>query len=168
MSDTNEQMTASEILINRKSAFYVSRTNEQLGRIFDQVSRAVLDTLLTSNLKRNVIFETAVKKIMTMAQCECTTAGLNNRETVVRQAVREVGFDSGVECLNLNDFFELNDVPEYGYLTQEHERELLNLNDLFELDDVSEYRYPTQENERELLNLNTSSRSSGLTIASRN
>ena len=70
-----------------------------------------------------------------------------------------IGYDSGVHCLKLKDFFEIErvdnnntkmiftdkqlymniDVPEYGNPTQEHERELFNLNDFFEMERIDNH-----------------------------
>merc|ERR1711907_342066 len=75
----------------------------------DQVSDAVLDTCLRADPKCKVACETATKDNMVMVAGEITTAAKLDYDTIVRQAVKGIGFDSYVDDLSSVDSKGLSD-----------------------------------------------------------
>jgi len=63
-------------------------------KLADQVSDAVLDACLKADPYSKVACETATKDNMVMVFGEITTAGKIDYEAIVREQVREIGFDS--------------------------------------------------------------------------
>jgi S-adenosylmethionine synthetase len=68
-------------------------------KLADQVSDAVLDACLKADPFSKVACETATKDNMVMVFGEITTAGKIDYEAIVREQVREIGFDSFVDDL---------------------------------------------------------------------
>merc|ERR1711937_187936 len=68
-------------------------------KLADQVSDAVLDACLKADPFSKVACETATKDNMVMVFGEITTAGKIDYEKIVREQVREIGFDSFVDDL---------------------------------------------------------------------
>lgn len=68
-------------------------------KLADQVSDAVLDACLKADPYSKVACETATKDNMVMVFGEITTAGKIDYEAIVREQVREIGFDSFVDDL---------------------------------------------------------------------
>lgn len=68
-------------------------------KLADQVSDAVLDACLKADPYSKVACETATKDNMVMVFGEITTAGKVDYEAIVREQVREIGFDSFVDDL---------------------------------------------------------------------
>ncbi|BBA35722.1 S-adenosylmethionine synthetase [Methylocaldum marinum] len=62
-------------------------------KIADQVSDAVLDEMLKQDPKARVAVETLVKTGMVILAGEVTTSAWVDTETLVRQVVREIGYD---------------------------------------------------------------------------
>ena len=69
-------------------------------KLCDQVSDAVLDACLKADPYSKVACETATKDNMVMVFGEITTAGKIDYEAIVREQVREIGFDSFVDDLS--------------------------------------------------------------------
>ena len=67
--------------------------SEPLDKILDQVSDAVLNVCLTLDPKCKVACETCVKHNMAVAAREITVVGKIDCETVVRGAVKNIGFN---------------------------------------------------------------------------
>merc|ERR1719405_326668 len=63
-------------------------------KLADQVSDAVLDACLKADPYSKVACETATKDNMVMVFGEITTSGKIDYEAIVREQVREIGFDS--------------------------------------------------------------------------
>eukprot|EP00980_Cylindrotheca_fusiformis_P017335 scaffold5380_cov131-Cylindrotheca_fusiformis.AAC.12 len=68
-------------------------------KLADQVSDAILDACLKADPYSKVACETATKDNMVMVFGEITTAGKIDYEAIVREQVREIGFDSFVDDL---------------------------------------------------------------------
>merc|ERR1711957_704968 len=68
-------------------------------KLADQVSDAVLDACLKADPYSKVACETATKDNMVMVFGEITTAGKIDYDAIVREQVREIGFDSFVDDL---------------------------------------------------------------------
>jgi len=68
-------------------------------KLADQVSDAVLDACLKADPYSKVACETATKDNMVMVFGEITTSGQIDYEKIVREQVREIGFDSFVDDL---------------------------------------------------------------------
>jgi len=78
-------------------------------KLCDQVSDAVLDTCLTSDVKSKVACETATKDNMVMVAGEITTQAKIDYDAVVRKVVAGIGFDSYVDDLSSVDSKGLSD-----------------------------------------------------------
>merc|ERR1711985_56980 len=72
-------------------------------KLCDQVSDAVLDACLKEDPKSKVACETAVKDNMVMVLGEITTQAKLDYDVIVRQAVKDIGFDSYVDDLSSVD-----------------------------------------------------------------
>merc|ERR1712176_409267 len=68
-------------------------------KLADQVSDAVLDACLKADPYSKVACETATKDNMVMVFGEITTSGKIDYDAIVREQVREIGFDSFVDDL---------------------------------------------------------------------
>merc|ERR1711935_645505 len=68
-------------------------------KLSDQVSDAVLDACLKADPYSKVACETATKDNMVMVFGEITTSGKIDYDAIVREQVREIGFDSFVDDL---------------------------------------------------------------------
>mmetsp|Transcript_14169 Transcript_14169/g.39207 ORF Transcript_14169/g.39207 Transcript_14169/m.39207 type:complete len:468 (+) Transcript_14169:112-1515(+) len=88
-------------------------------KLCDQVSDAVLDACLKADPYSKVACETATKDNMVMVFGEITTAGKIDYEAIVREQVREIGFDSfeddlssvkskGLDCNNCEVLVRIN------------------------------------------------------------
>lgn len=77
-------------------------------KICDQVSDSVLDACLKLDPFSKVACETAVKDNMVMVLGEITTKTKLDFDTIVRQAVRNIGFDSFVDDLSSTQSKGLN------------------------------------------------------------
>merc|ERR1719321_295253 len=69
-------------------------------KLADQVSDAVLDACLTDDPKSKVACETACKDNMVMVFGEITTGAKLNYDSIVRKAVKGIGYDSFVDALD--------------------------------------------------------------------
>ena len=69
-------------------------------KLCDQVSDAILDACLTADPNSKVACETATKDNMVMVFGEITTKAKLDYDKIVRQQVREIGFDSFVDDLS--------------------------------------------------------------------
>jgi S-adenosylmethionine synthetase len=63
-------------------------------KVADQISDAVLDAILEQDQRARVAVETLVKTGMVMIAGEVTTSAWVDLEEIVRQTVREIGYDS--------------------------------------------------------------------------
>ena len=63
-------------------------------KVADQISDAILDAILTQDRKARVACETLVKTGLAMIAGEITTTANIDYEHVVRQTIREIGYDS--------------------------------------------------------------------------
>eukprot|EP00510_Aplanochytrium_minuta_P000352 CAMPEP_0184023480 /NCGR_PEP_ID=MMETSP0954-20121128/11393_1 /TAXON_ID=627963 /ORGANISM="Aplanochytrium sp, Strain PBS07" /LENGTH=468 /DNA_ID=CAMNT_0026306387 /DNA_START=49 /DNA_END=1455 /DNA_ORIENTATION=+ len=77
-------------------------------KLCDQVSDSVLDACLATDPMSKVACETAVKDNMVMVLGEITTQAKLDYEKIVREAVRNIGFDSFVDDLTSVDSKGLN------------------------------------------------------------
>lgn len=81
--------------MSNKSYLFTSEsvTEGHPDKMADQVSDAVLDAILEEDPHAKVACETATKTGMVMVFGEITTTANPDFQTIVRQAVREIGFD---------------------------------------------------------------------------
>jgi S-adenosylmethionine synthetase len=86
---SNTFMTAPSLLFTSESV-----TEGHPDKMCDQISDAVLDTLLEQDPMARVACETAVKTGFVMLLGEITTTGFVNFDDLVRRVVTEIGFDS--------------------------------------------------------------------------
>jgi len=94
MSVAKKQNTARTFLFSSESV------NEgHPDKLADQVSDAVLDACLKGDPKCKVACETATKDNMVMVFGEITTATKLDYDAIVRQAVKDIGYDSFVDDL---------------------------------------------------------------------
>jgi len=92
MSDTKRVKVAAE---ERNFLFSSESVNEgHPDKLADQVSDAVLDACLKADPFSKVACETATKDNMVMVFGEITTSGKIDYDAIVREQVREIGFDS--------------------------------------------------------------------------
>src|SRR5204863_2616412 len=63
-------------------------------KISDQISDAVLDALLTQDREARVACETYVKTGMVLVGGEITTSAWADIEQIVRNVIRDIGYDS--------------------------------------------------------------------------
>ena len=77
-------------------------------KLCDQVSDAVLDACLAVDPNSHVACETSTKSNMIMIFGEITTGAEINYEEVVRNAVRDIGYDSVDKGINFEDFEFVN------------------------------------------------------------
>eukprot|EP00693_Jakoba_libera_P002220 EC691869.1.p1 GENE.EC691869.1~~EC691869.1.p1 ORF type:complete len:176 (+),score=61.66 EC691869.1:84-611(+) len=71
-----------------------SVTEGHPDKMADQISDAILDAILEEDPDAKVACETATKTGMVMVFGEITTTSHPDYQAIVRQAVREIGFDS--------------------------------------------------------------------------
>ncbi|CAD0028959.1 unnamed protein product [Aureobasidium pullulans] len=69
-------------------------TSESVGEIADQVSDAVLDACLREDPLSKVACETATKTGMIMVFGEITTKARLDYQKIIRQAIKDIGYDS--------------------------------------------------------------------------
>jgi len=97
MSAKKQKVSAEE----RVFLFSSESVNEgHPDKLADQVSDAVLDACLTEDPMSKVACETATKDNMVMVFGEITTKAKLDYDKIVRQQVREIGFDSFVDDLS--------------------------------------------------------------------
>ena len=78
-----------------------SVTEGHPDKICDQISDAVLDTLLAQDPMSRVACETAATTGMISVMGEITTKGYVDLQTIVRDTIREIGYDRakyGFDC----------------------------------------------------------------------
>jgi len=94
-------MTSKVSAESRNFLFSSESVNEgHPDKLCDQVSDAVLDACLKADPYSKVACETATKDNMVMVFGEITTSGKIDYEAIVREQVREIGFDSFVNNLS--------------------------------------------------------------------
>ena len=71
-------------------------------KICDQVSDAVLDACLAQDPNSRVACETATKTGMIMILGEITTTAVIDYNKVIREAIKEIGYDNGAKGLDYN------------------------------------------------------------------
>ena len=78
-----------------------SVTEGHPDKICDQISDAILDDILSQDKMARVACETAVTTGLVMVMGEITTNGYVDVQTIVRDTVREIGYDRakfGFDC----------------------------------------------------------------------
>src|SRR5215213_7645458 len=85
---SNTFMTSPKLMFSSESV-----TEGHPDKICDQVSDAVLDACLEQDPRSRVACETAVKTGFVMLLGEITTHAFVNFDELVRQVVKEIGFD---------------------------------------------------------------------------
>lgn len=82
-------------MTNNKTYLFTSESvNEgHPDKICDQVSDAILDAALTQDPNAMVACETATKTGMIMVFGEVTTTAKLNYEEIVREAIKNIGYD---------------------------------------------------------------------------
>ena len=78
-----------------KKVFFTSEsvTEGHPDKICDQISDAILDSLLSQDPMSRVACETCTTTGMIMVMGEITTKGYVDIPTIVRNTVREIGYD---------------------------------------------------------------------------
>ena len=89
--------------MSNEQFFFTSEsvTEGHPDKVADQISDAVLDALLEQDRHARVAVETMVKTGMVIIAGEVTTSAWVDLEKIVRDTVREIGYDSseiGVDC----------------------------------------------------------------------
>merc|ERR1711896_113789 len=88
----------------RKFLFSSESVNEgHPDKLCDQVSDAVLDACLTADPKSKVACESASKDNMVMVFGEITTQAKLDYDSIVRKAIKGIGYDSFEEALDSVD-----------------------------------------------------------------
>ena len=98
-------------------------------KVADQISDAVLDALLEQDTRARVAVETLVKTGMVIIAGEVTTSAWVDLEAIVRQTVREIGYNSskigfdGASCAVLNAIGKQSvDIAQGVDETEDHEQ----------------------------------------------
>ena len=77
-------------------------------KMADQISDAILDAALTQDLSSRVACETMIKTGMVVVAGEITTKANINVEDVVREVVREIGYNDSKSGFDSNTCAVLN------------------------------------------------------------
>lgn len=85
--------------------FYFTSESVTAGhsdKVCDQISDAILDACLEQDPNSRVACETAVKTGLAMVFGEITTAAFVNFDILVRDVIKEIGYDSSEKCFDGN------------------------------------------------------------------
>lgn len=89
-----------------------SVTEGHPDKICDQISDAILDNILSQDPKARVACETTTTTGMVMVMGEITTTGYVDVQNIVRETVREIGYDNAEYGFDCNTCAVLNSIHE--------------------------------------------------------
>ena len=88
-----------------------SVTEGHPDKICDQISDAVLDAIIAKDPMARVACETACTTGLILVMGEITTTTYADVQTIVRDTVREIGYDSSDKCFDANTCGVITQTP---------------------------------------------------------